>query len=212
MACWLIGLGLVSLAGIAGAVALQALLSPGSTPEIRGTYLEDGRPMADFELITSSGEPFTTGDLEGQWTLLAFGAPSAQAEARETIALLERVHALLAQTHHGDRLQSAWISVEPPEEPRQRLAPLKASGHETLHLLTGEPSVVGPLAHSLGVRYSQGASGVVVQPADVLFVIAPDGKLLALLLPPQHPELIAQDLFTLMEHRASPLSRIIPGL
>ncbi len=197
------------LAAVVGVwLAATGLQPEPSTPDIRGTYLEDGRPIADFQLVDQNGEPFTAVGLNDHWTVLTFGYTRSEAATPNTLGLLHSARELLTRVHLAQRLEIALITVDPGHDDPRELSRFLADYPAAFHGLTGEPARIRELAASVGVRYSERAGepgSYTIQPRQALLVVNPDGELTALLMPPLHPELIAQDLHTLMQHHRGSL-------
>ncbi|MBK5943088.1 MAG: SCO family protein [Halorhodospira halophila] len=191
------------LAAVIGVgLAATALRPDPGVPDIQGTYLEDGRPIADFVLEDQDGKRFSSTDLHGKWTVLTFGHTESPT-TWENLALLHSAREQLAHTRMSARLQVALVSVNPDDGPDE-LADYVGRYPAAFHGISGPVARVRELAGSVGVRYMAPNGGNVddgfhIQPEGALLVINPRGKLVALLMPPHHPELIARDLFRLME-------------
>ncbi len=191
------------LAAVIGVgLAVTALRPDPGVPEIQGTYLEDGRPIADFVLEDQTGERFSPTDLHGKWTVLTFGHTECPT-TWENLALLHSAREQLRQTQLAHRLQVALVSVN-PDDGAEELADYVGRYPEAFHGVSGPVERVRELAGSVGVRYVEPNGGNVedgfhIQPEGALLVINHHGKLVALLMPPHHPELLARDLFRLME-------------
>ncbi|ABM61599.1 SCO family protein [Halorhodospira halophila] len=198
----LLAIASVLAAVIGVGLAVTALRPDPGIPDIQGTYLEDGRPIADFALQDQDGKRFTPTELHGKWTVLTFGHTECPT-TWENLALLHSAREQLGQTRMSTRLQVALVSVSPDDGPEE-LADYVGRYPAAFQGASGPVERVRELAGSVGVRYVEPNGGNVedgfhIQPEGALLVINPHGKMIALLMPPHHPELIARDLFRLME-------------
>ncbi|WP_200193721.1 SCO family protein [Halorhodospira abdelmalekii] len=197
-------------------LVIYTIGAPASPPEIRGTYLEEGRPIADFELTDHDGRPFTPERLSGQWSLLTFGYTGCTDATPEMLELLTFTHRLLEETRVARRLQLVLISVDSQHDTPPRLADYAPRFHDELIALTGEPEQISTLAQSLGIRYTpidgNGAPAYRIEPVATVLLIDPRGRLLALFRPPHHPQLLAEDLYELAQYhrRQQWIERLAP--
>ncbi|MFP4130125.1 MAG: SCO family protein [Halorhodospira sp.] len=196
------------LAAVVGVwLAATGLKPEPGAPDIRGTYLEDGRPIDDFQLVDHNGDPFTADGLDDRWTVLTFGYTRSGESTPNILGLLHSARELLTRADLAQRVHIALVTVDPGHDGPERLAQYLAGYPAAFHGLTGDPECIRELAASVGVRYSErpGEPGrYTIQPRKALLVVNPDGDLTALLMPPLHPEIIAHDLHTLMQyHRGS---------
>ncbi|MFW6380214.1 MAG: SCO family protein [Halorhodospira sp.] len=195
------------LAAVVGVWLAATALKPNpAAPDISGTYLEDGRPIADFQLVDQHGEPFTPNRLDQHWTVLTFGYTRSEEATPDTLGLLHSAREQLTRVELDDELEIALVTIDPEHDRPEQLAAYLTDYPKAFHGLTGEPEAIRKLAASVGVRYREQEPGrFSLQPRGALLVMNPEGELVALLMPPHHPELIAQDLHTLMQHHRDSL-------
>ncbi|MBK1726127.1 SCO family protein [Halorhodospira neutriphila] len=192
------------LAALSGLwLVVSQVSSPQGAPDVEATYLEGGRPIADFQLRDHRGGAFTPQRLQGRWTLLTFGHTRSPEATPETLGLLAVTYRILAEAEVADGLQVAMVTVNPGEDSARRLASYLPEFHPDFVGVTGEAAQIRRLARSMGIRYSEPgteARPIQVQPARVIALLDPRGQLLALFTPPHHPELLARDVQRIRAH------------
>lgn len=195
------------LAALSGLWLVASKVStPQAPPEVEATYLEGGRPVADFQLRDHRGDAFTPQQLQGQWTLMTFGHTGSPQATPETLALLALTYKTLERAEVAEGLQVVMVTVDPSEDSARRLASYIPDFHADFIGVTGEAEQIRRLSQSMGIRYSEpGTPGqpIQVQPARTIALLDPRGQLLALFTPPHHPELIARDVQHIRSHARS---------
>jgi len=162
----------------------------GGPPAIEGVLIAPAMPLPRFALEDAEGHAFTVEDLADHWTLLAFGEISSargQLAATHMIDVYNRlgdqpvlraqVQLALAATAHAPNL--AWDF--------SRLSP-------ALRILSGPDEEIRRLAAPLG-EPPEGRGDA----RSAIYLIAPDGNLLALFSASQPTETVAADLAALSE-------------
>ncbi|BAU58902.1 SCO family protein [Halorhodospira halochloris] len=173
--------------------------------EIRGTFLEGGRPIADFELVDHQADTFTQDMLKGKWSLLTFGYTNCPDTTPEMLEMLSLTYRTLEAADQTDNLQVAFVSVDPERDTVPRLADFAPGFHSDFIALTGQHDEMLELMRSIGIRLSQTNSddpGYSIRPEGTVVLTNPDGKLIALFTPPHHPQLLAEDLYAIMRHES----------
>lgn len=182
------GAGLFVVAYYWGNRYQYGVLNP---PSIQGVLVRPAPALPPFELQDTSGAPFTADDLQGRWTLLAFG-DLAQARGHLTVSRLLAVHnALSDERDLASKVQLALAARGEPSELARDFARLSRA----LRVLSGEPEAIEPLRLGLGEPADERPG----EPGEgaPIYQIDPRGRLVALYLPSQSTEAIAADLRTL---------------
>lgn len=231
-------LAVVAVAAAVASVwlAVQTIGKPDEQPEIHGTYLQGGRPIAEFTLTDHNNEPFTPERLKGKWTLLTFnytdslGSADTSAESLEMLSLTYR---RLDEAQSTENLQVVFVSLLAQQDQAPRLADVAPMFNRNFISLTGSEQQISKLTQSLGMRltrttYSSTNSAdrsdtdntaagqspsaeatpnpaprgpaYSIRPQGTVLLINPDGKLLTLFTPPHHPQLLAEDLYEIIQH------------
>ncbi len=164
---------------------------PGA-PELQvATYMPDGRPLQDFQLIAADGSALRSVDLAGDWTVVFMGftncghvCPMTLFTVSEALKKLDR------------RPEVLFVSVDPGRDTPEQIAGYVAGFDPAFRGATGDEAQLDRLAESLGAPYfvSTDDGRYTVDHSGALFVIDPAGRFRALLSPPHDAEVIAADL------------------
>ncbi len=201
------GRTLLFVAVAAAAAAAGAWLAAGlertppEPPRIAGTYLEGGRPMADFNLLDHSGAPFTPKRFEDNWTLLNFGFTYCPDVCPQTLSALAMVVERMGERATGD-IEVAFISVDPERDTTEQLAGYVSFFHPRFTGVTGEMGEIRKLTGSLGIAHQRRDYGdsYTIDHSAAILLINPEGKLQALFTPPHQPAAIAEDIAAIRHH------------
>lgn len=173
-------------------LALIVLLAGFATPAVA----DDVSPR--FALTDHTGRAVTEADFAGRFLLLSFGytyCPDVCPTGLQTMAAA--VDALGAE---GDKVQAAFVTVDPQRDTPAHLAGYVALFHPRLLGLTGSEAAIADIAKQMRVKYAK----VVIRAEEPdayamdhtasFFLIGPDGKLLDRLSHRLTPEKLAEKL------------------
>lgn len=199
------GLALVAIAAALASVwlAVHTIGAPPKKLDIHGTYLDGGRPIANFDLTDHRQENFTPEQLKGSWSLLTFGYINCPDTTPEMLEMLSLTYQILDGADLTDDLQVAMVSVATEHDTPPRLANFAPRFHKEFIALTGSYRQINKLTSSLGIRVTQTNAdkpSYSIRPEGTIVLINPEGKLLALFTPPHHPQLLAEDLYNIIQH------------
>ncbi len=145
---------LVGLGALCAALAgfLLAAKVDSSAPVLAsGTWLQEARPIADFHLMDSRGQPFSRADLRGHPTLMYFGFTHCPDECPATLAALARVQKRAAVPG----LQVLFVTMDPRRDTPQVLAAYLRQFDSSFLGLTGTSAQLHRLAASLGIAFDR---------------------------------------------------------
>ncbi len=186
---------------IFGLVIGRQVFPPGDTgtavpaPELSelNTFVYDqGRVLAEFQLLDEAGQPRTRDDLSGRWTFAFIGYTFCPDVCPATLSILRRADALLPpELPQPDYL---LISADPERDTPQRLAEYLHFFGEDFHGLTGDVEMLRQLAKSLNAVFVQrDVNGTrLVDHSAHLALINPEGEMTAVIQPPHTPEGLAE--------------------
>lgn len=174
-------------------------------PGIGGVLVLPPQPVIDLQLTASAdGRPVGQGDLAGHWTLLTLAPASSAAGHLGVGRLVEVANRLAGDGALRERLRLWLVSADDaPALARdfERLTPM-------LRILTGTPDALARLHATLGsapaLTAPPTAAGEETRPS--LFLLDPDGQLLALFPAAQPAAAVAEDLLALSRWRGRPVS------
>lgn len=180
-------------------VARQVFQGEGQEPlpapelsEFNTFVYDQGRPVADFQLLNERGEAVSQDDLKGHWTFAFVGYTFCPDVCPATLSNLRRANALLpAELPRPDYL---LISADPERDSPARLQEYLTFFGDDFHGLTGELETLRALAKSLNAVFIHRQDGdlQLVDHSAHLALINPDGELTAVIQPPHHPEALVK--------------------
>lgn len=172
--------------------------------------LPEPRPLNEFSLNDSNGQPFGADQFRQHWSLVYFGYTSCPDICPLTLNHVVDINqALSEQLETG--LQNVFVSVDPQRDTPRRMQDFldyyrDNLQHSTLHGITGYDTQIRELASQLAVFYRH-------QPADengfytidhsnYLLLIDPDARFHAIITADNfaNPQGVAEDIALLMKN------------
>jgi protein SCO1/2 len=148
--------------------------------ELRGAVFDPPRTLADFSLMSTSGENFTLSEHRGEIILLYFGYRACPDFCPTTFAELRRLYAELGEP--GDQLKVVFVTVDPERDSLENLSLYTHAFHEDFIGLRGEGEPLQALMSQFGVvaerrQLDDSALSYLIDHTASLFLIGPDGRL-----------------------------------
>ncbi|MEX2476091.1 SCO family protein [Marinobacter sp.] len=160
--------------------------------ELNAYVYEQGRPLADFELLNEQGETVTRDDLKGRWTFAFVGYTNCPDICPAAMANLRRTENLLSD----DLPQPDYllISADPEYDTPERLRDYVGFFGDHFHGLTGELETLRALAKSMNAVFVQREVNgqLLVDHSGHFALLNPEGEMIAVLQPPHDPEALAE--------------------
>lgn len=188
-------------------VAVMALLVGGAVYRIthpaamtRDQLNENGlfvyeapRRFADISLVDHNGEPFTSENLQGHWTLVFFGYTSCPDICPLTMATLGQFTQMLeAETDYAADTEVVMVSVDPERDTQQKLSDYVTFFNEDYTGVTGEYINIFNFARQLNVAFNYIPSGeegeYEVSHSGEIALINPEGHFHGFFKHPPEPE------------------------
>ena len=178
---------------------LALLLVSCGTAKSEEPPLAGARIGGPFTLIDQNGRQVSDRDFQGKYRIVYFGfascpdvCPTDLAQIGQALRMLEKSEPALAA-----KVQPIFITVDPERDTPARLKEYAAAFHPRIVALTGTPQQIADAAKSYAIYYSK-------TPADngeygmdhlrVIFLMAPDGKPIAMLPHDKDAKAIAAEL------------------
>lgn len=198
---WLVPLAVFITGGalLLGMSMGQRSGTPGSAwssapPEVRAVMWPEPRVLDDFELHTQYGGAFGTEDLRGQWSFMFFGYLQCPDVCPMTLSAMRDMRAMMLARDPGAAMHRfIFVSVDSAFDRAEAMAPYLAFYDPEFIGLLGEPDALAPLTGSLAVMHIEHRDEDGVRSIDhtsSVMVLDPDGRAVAALPPPHHPELM----------------------
>jgi protein SCO1/2 len=203
---WLILVAAVAAAGGLWLGQHGTLGLPGAPQVSAAVLYPQPRPIPEFALTRSDGQPYTRADLDGAWTLLFFGFTHCPDVCPTTLATLRDVgKALPADV--ASRVRMTFVSVDPERDTPQRAGEYARFFSPAIVAATGDKATLDALTGALGVLYVKvpsegrpdGAADYTVDHTASILLVDPQGRLRGLFRTPHDPARIAADIEALVE-------------
>jgi protein SCO1 len=198
---WLAPLAVLitGLALLLGLTVGQRGGGPGSAwasapPEVRAVLWPEPRPVAPFSLMTQHGETFGADDLRGQWSFLFFGYLQCPDVCPMTLSAMRDMRAtMIAGDARAAAHRFVFVSVDPKLDRAESMRPYLGFYDTDFVGLLGDADALAPLTASLAVMHIEHRDEDGIRSIDhtsSVMVIDPDGRAVAALPPPHHPEIM----------------------
>jgi protein SCO1/2 len=189
---------LVCVVAAAGIAASLIWRHPAPAVELStGTLLTPSRELADFSLIDQQGKVFGSANLRGHWSLLFFGYTNCPDFCPTTLTTLAAMQKRLRAAQALVLPQVIFVSVDAKRDTPAQLAKyVPYFDPEFIGLTAADQPGIESVAKQLGVA-------VIIRPASdgnytvdhsaEIFVLAPDGRVRAILSGPFSVDALQSD-------------------
>ncbi len=169
---------------------------PRMTQPTSATPLNQPQGLPAFSLIDSSNLPFTNRSLIGHYSFLFFGYTHCQGICPITMTLLTQLYAQL-EKQKLPLPQIVFITLDPRRDTKNVLAHYVHAFHSSFQGVTGSSRDIQQLSKQMGVVYisaqQKKESNYQIDHSGTLYLIDPEGKLIAVFSPPHDKNAIAKD-------------------
>lgn len=165
-------------------------------PEV-ATVFAQSLPLPEFHLVDQTNRPFdSTERLRGDFSLMFFGFTNCPDICPITLQVLAAARSQLMERGLATP-QVVFVSVDPKRDNPEQISAYLGNFDPAFVGLTGEPEALDPLLDTLGLtthiqQHPGQASYTVIHNPNV-FVIGPQGELIAVFSGPHDPNAIAED-------------------
>ena len=166
-------------------------------PELQGILRPEPKPLQAFELNDQYQQPFNLKHLQGKWSFVFFGythcpdiCPTTLSTLTQVIKKLQADQQILLDT------QVVFVSVDPQRDTPEALESYMKYFSEAFKGITGTQHGIDSLTRQFGAGYIQepetAPGEYLVSHASSIFLVNPQGQLLAILPPPHDPDTIVE--------------------
>ena len=151
-----------------------------------------------FRLIDHTGKRVTDADFKGRFMLLYFGYTSCPDVCPAELQTMGRAMDRLAA--QGDKIVPVFISVDPERDSPAILKAYVAAFHPSMVGLTGSAAEIKAAAKAYKVYYRKqpgakpGDTEILMDHTSFIYLVGPDGKVVALFRGGTRPEVLAREL------------------
>ena len=160
------------------------------------------RVLPEFSLTNHLNKSFSNQDLVGSWSMVFFGFTNCPDVCPLTLSILDQVTSELRNndTNSLSVPRSIFISVDPKRDQPEKLKQYVEHFNDDMIGLTGSKEQIDSLTQSFGAIYAiadNSTDNYLVDHSAHIFVIAPNGKMVALFSTPHDAKIIADDFKTI---------------
>ena len=189
---------LAIVAFAAGLLIARSLTQPKSEPPRteRATVFDAPRPLPSLSLVDQDGRRWGTDRFTGHWTLVFFGYTSCPDVCPTMLATLARMRKALADLPPAQQPRVLFVSVDPERDDPARIAAYVRFFDPSFEGATGDARGVADAAAAFGVPYLKvdvTDGGYNMDHGSGLFLIGPDGTLVAYSSAPHDAAVLARD-------------------
>lgn len=170
-----------------------------------GTLLEPRRPLPEFSLLDHRGAAFTPQSMQGQWSMLFFGFTNCPDLCPTTLSALAGMQKKMLADRDAVRPRVVFVSVDARRDTPAVLARyVPYFNPEFLGVTAPTQAQVENFARQLGVAVFVGEEhegAYSVDHSGAIFVVAPDGRLTAILTGPHTSAGLLEDFHRILAAR-----------
>ncbi len=175
------------------------------TPAIASaTVLNPTKPLINFSLQDSNGNPFTQKSLIGHWTLMFFGYADCPEICPTTLAIVSGVWRSFTAQGLDPKAQFVFATLDATVDTPVKLKNFLSRFHPDFIGITGNPTQIEELSKNMSI-YSfreptlNEKGQKIIDHSATLLLINPEGRLQALFTPPYQIETLKKDLALLID-------------
>jgi protein SCO1/2 len=173
-----------------------------------GTALPRPKPLAHFVMTDQDGQEMTEVSLRGKWTFTAIGFTTCHDICPVTMATFAALQRQISAVAGGAVPQFLLFSADPGRDTPEKLAQFVRQFHPDFLGATGSDEAMKAMARDLGGLYMRvndpkSTDGYTMDHSASIYLINPQGQLVAIFSTPHNPALIAQDFMALV-HTTGP--------
>lgn len=192
-------IGIFIIVAFVAGLLLARLLAPkpAAPPQTeRATLLSTPKALPRLSLVDQDGQSLPADFFVGHWTVVFFGFTQCPDICPTTLATLAQANRLLADLPSAQRPRVLLVSVDPERDPPDRLAAYVRFFDPAFLGATGSLEATAAAAAAFGVPYAKVSTpegGYTMDHGSGLFVVGPNGDMVAYLSGPHDAATIARD-------------------
>lgn len=200
-----------SIAAILAGILLLAGCSPAQqsaesnlpySGELRGAVLNPPRAIADFSLMSTTGEAFTLSQHRGELILIYFGYRTCPDFCPTTFAELKRIYTELGEP--AEQVKVVFVTVDPQRDDLANLTLYTQAFHHDFIGLRGEGAALQQVMKEFGVvaerrQLADSPLSYLIDHTASLFLVGADGRLQVQYLYGTHYRDIVHDLRLILD-------------
>jgi protein SCO1 len=189
-----------------GLILARVFVTPRSSPvpaTENATVLPQPRDLPALDLVDQDNRPLPRDFLREGWTIVFFGFTQCPDVCPTTLATLAQVKQKLADLPTSQQPRVLLVSVDPERDPPAILKPYVTFFDPSFMAATGSLAATTQVATAFSVPFAKvplPAGGYTMDHGAGLFLVSPDGALLAYTSPPFDATVLARDYRKVVQH------------
>lgn len=164
------------------ATPTSAPTEPPYLDDLYGAVFTPPRPLSDYTLASTTGDPFRFSEHEGQVLLLYFGYRACPDFCPTTFSEMRRVYAALGEP--ADKLKIIFVTVDPERDDLESLGLYTSAFNDDFIALRDDGAALQQMMSEFGVvaekrQVGESALSYLVDHTASVFLVGPDGRLQA---------------------------------
>lgn len=160
--------------------------------QIQGLMWPKPKSLQTFSTIDQDGKEFGLQNLQGKWSFLFFGYTHCPDICPITLTVMAKVYKQLQSMQQQSELQMIFVSVDPERDTSEQLHSYVSYFNEGFVGLGGSLEQIQGLTGQMGIAFFHdqptAAGDYMVDHSASIFLIDPQGQLLAILSAPHQAE------------------------
>lgn len=195
----LISVAIAAVVLTTGVLRHQQTVSTAENIKIDGVFLTTPKTIADFQLTTNDGKPFTKENLKGHLTMMFFGFTNCSYVCPTTMSALNKMYKTLQKDLPADQLpQIVMISVDPERDTAAKMNSYVTTFNPNFVGLTGKAEDTKALEKQLNivavkVKSGKGKNNYYMDHSAEILLFNTNGELQAYMSYPHTPEQLVKD-------------------
>lgn len=165
---------------------------PAVAPTIQGLLWPNPKVLYDFSTIDQNEQEFGLENLHDKWSFLFFGYTNCPDICPITLSVFKDVYRSLQNSSTAEEVQMIFVSVDPERDSPQQLKDYVSYFNNDFIGLGGSLENISTLTRQMGIAYfhdEPSAEGdYLVDHSASVFLIDPQGRVIAILSAPHNPE------------------------
>lgn len=177
---------------------------PAALPSIQGTIYPEPINLPPFVLQSAVDKNFDDQDLMGHWSLIYFGYTHCPDICPNSLQILHSFYQKINKLPNTLQPKIIFISVDPARDKFPGLSQYVQYFNPNFQALTGSADNIETLTKSLGVIYQKSSDNngnnenYLVEHSSNIFLINPQGQLVATFSAPHAAQKIAEDYYIII--------------
>ena len=177
--------------------------------KIKATVFPDPKPIPHFSLLDQNGKAFTRDNLNGKWSLIAFGYTNCPDVCPQLLRTFNRIDGLMTGAAFEYPPQFLFVGIDPKRDTVDQMGGFLSHFNQKIIGLTGDSQQIKVLTKDLGIMSKRNdidklypnmrsikqpsEDSYLIDHTSAILIVNPNGDVHALTSPPHSGDVIARD-------------------